>query len=164
VAQQLAASGGRVARAYVAVGTGGTLAGLVVGARLAGWPVRFTGVCVAHPEAGQRSEVETLLGGLGELLDRRDASAEAGAGFELEAGFLGQGYGVPDDSTREAIALCATTEGLLLDPVYTGKAMAALVAHVRSGRAGRGPILFWHTGGTPGLFAYRDELLPARAG
>jgi len=163
-ARQLGASARRVARAWVAVGTGGTLAGLVVGARMAGWPVRFTGVCVAGSEARQRAEVETLLGGLTDLLGEPTPSSEPGAGFELEADFLGRGYGVPDDSTREAISLCATTEGLLLDPVYTGKAMAALVAHVRSGRAGHEPILFWHTGGTPGLFAYRDELVPDLAG
>ncbi|MBW2396241.1 MAG: D-cysteine desulfhydrase, partial [Deltaproteobacteria bacterium] len=49
-------------------------------------------------------------------------------------------------------------EGLLLDPVYTSKAMAALVSDVRNGTAGDGPVLFWHTGGAPALFAYRNEL------
>lgn len=161
---QLAASGPRFARVYLAVGTGGTLAGLVTGARAAAWQTTFTGVCVAGTEVKQRAEVEALLGGLADLLGAPAAAAAAGQGFELESRFLGEGYGVPNDATLEAIELCATTEGLLLDPVYTGKAMAALIAHVRSGRAGRDPILFWHTGGTPGLFAYREELLSPRLG
>ena len=58
----------------------------------------------------------------------------------------------------EALKLCAQTEGLLLDPVYTGKAMAALIHDVRNGATGSDPVLFWHTGGSPGLYAYRDEL------
>jgi 1-aminocyclopropane-1-carboxylate deaminase/D-cysteine desulfhydrase-like pyridoxal-dependent ACC family enzyme len=142
---------------YLAVGTGGTLAGLATGASLTSWSPAFTGVCVAGDEPKHRAEVEALLAGLGELLDVPSHAADS---LRFDGGLLGEGYGVPAASTLEAIQLCATTEGLLLDPVYTGKAMAALIADVRRGRAGSEPILFWHTGGSSGLFAYRTEVTP----
>ncbi len=143
-------------RVYVAVGTGGTLAGLAVGAPLASWQVEWTGVCVAGNAARHRPETEALLAELQGLLG---LPARKGA-IRYEEAYLGEGYGVPAPSTLEAVHLCATTEGLLLDPVYTGKGMAALIGDVRAGRAGEAPVLFWHTGGSPGLFAYREELDP----
>ena len=114
------------------------------------------GVCVAGEEPKHRAEVEALLAGLWDLLGTPAVPID---GIDFDANQLGDGYGVPSDATLEAIELCATTEGLLLDPVYTGKAMAALVEAVRSGRVGEQPILFWHTGGSSGLFAYRDALV-----
>ena len=69
------------------------------------------------------------------------------------------GYGRLNDAVREAMALAARHEALLLDPVYTGKAMAGLVAHVRAGRIAAGSrVLFVHTGGLPAIFAYADRL------
>ena len=74
---------------------------------------------------------------------------------------LAPGYGRLNEAVREAMALAAGHEGLLLDPVYTGKAMAGLIAHVRSGRIAPGSrVLFVHTGGQPALFAYGDSLGP----
>jgi D-cysteine desulfhydrase/L-cysteate sulfo-lyase len=143
------------ARVYAAVGTGGTLAGLAAGASLASWSASFTGVCVVGDAAKHRAEVESLLAGLSDLLA---TPALPHVTLDFDASQLGDGYGVPTEASLEAIDLCAKTEGLLLDPVYTSKAMAALVADVRAGRAGDQPILFWHTGGSSGLFAYRDEL------
>jgi D-cysteine desulfhydrase len=67
---------------------------------------------------------------------------------------LGEGYGVPTDEVWAAMRLFARTEGLVLDPVYTGKAAAGLVAGVRPGET----VEFWHTGGSPGLFGYAPEL------
>jgi len=145
-------------RAYVAIGTGGTLAGLAIGAALAPWRVELTGVCVAGDAAKHRAQTEALLTALEGLLD---PPAERSR-IRYEEGYLGDGYGVPAASTLEAVHLAATTEGLLLDPVYTGKAMAALIGDIRAGRAGETPVLFWHTGGSPGLFAYREELDPDR--
>jgi 1-aminocyclopropane-1-carboxylate deaminase/D-cysteine desulfhydrase-like pyridoxal-dependent ACC family enzyme len=86
--------------------------------------------------------------------------------IESNEGYLGPGYGVPSPKGLAAIELMARTEGILLDPVYTGKALAAMIDDVREGRlpADR-PVVFIHTGGTPALFAYRDELvagIPAR--
>jgi D-cysteine desulfhydrase len=78
--------------------------------------------------------------------------------------FMGGGYAVLTGAEREAIRLAAGTEGILLDPVYTGKAMAGLMGLIRQGEIGAGErVLFWHTGGSPALFAYADGLLGNRA-
>lgn len=78
----------------------------------------------------------------------------------VNADYLGGGYGVVGDLERAAIRLLASTEGILLDPVYTGRAFGALVDLIRKGRFVSGQnVLFWHTGGTPALFAYTGDLL-----
>ena len=75
-------------------------------------------------------------------------------------GYMGQGYGVVGDLEREAIRLMARCEGIVLDPVYAGRAFGALVDLIRKGRFRREEtVLFWHTGGAPALFAYARELL-----
>jgi len=66
---------------------------------------------------------------------------------------VGEGYGVPTAQSTEAIELCARTEALFLDPTYTGKAMAGLIAKTRAQEIEAGTTLFWHTGGQVGLFA-----------
>ena len=158
LAEQALQRGPSFGRIYLAASTGGTLAGLAAGASLAPLHARFTAVCVAGDAAKLRTDVEALSAGLMDMLETQPLPCDI---IDFEEGFLGEGYGVPADSTLEAIRLCATLEGLLLDPVYTGKAMAALIADARSGRAGSAPILFWHTGGTSGLFAYRDVFTDA---
>jgi 1-aminocyclopropane-1-carboxylate deaminase/D-cysteine desulfhydrase-like pyridoxal-dependent ACC family enzyme len=72
---------------------------------------------------------------------------------------LAPGYGQLNDATREAVRLGARLEGLILDPVYTGKALAGLIGLVRSGAlSGVAPVVFLHTGGWPAVFAYREEI------
>ena len=72
-----------------------------------------------------------------------------------DAGFVGPGYGIPTEASVEATKLFAHTEGVVLDPVYTGKAAACMVAHIREGRYGRGNrLVFVHTGGTPAVFTW----------
>ena len=79
--------------------------------------------------------------------------------FEICSDFVGPDYGVATDEGLEAIDLAARCEGLLLDPSYTGKAMAALLSHIREGRwTGADNVIFVHTGGIPALFAYVDDL------
>jgi D-cysteine desulfhydrase len=74
-------------------------------------------------------------------------------------GYIGEGYGVVGDLEREAIRLMARTEGILLDPVYAGRAFGALVDLIRKGTfRSNETVLFWHTGGAPALFAYAREL------
>ena len=74
-------------------------------------------------------------------------------------GYVGEGYSIPTDGMVEAVQMVARTEGMLLDPVYTGKAMAGVIDLVRDGRWREGQdILFVHTGGAPSLFAYEDVL------
>ena len=72
--------------------------------------------------------------------------------IEVDDTFVGEGYGIPTEASDEATRLCARTEALFLDPTYTAKAMAGVLARVRSGVLARGPIVFWHTGGQVALF------------
>lgn len=82
------------------------------------------------------------------------------ADVETTLDYIGPGYGVPSPEGREAFDLLARTEGILLDPVYTSKALAALVDDVRRGRVPNDrPIVFLHTGGTPALFAYAEQMV-----
>ena len=84
----------------------------------------------------------------------RPRGARAGRPIEVDDAFVGDGYGIPTTASREALSLAARTEALFLDPTYTAKAMAGLIARVRDGRLGRdATVLFWHTGGQPALFA-----------
>ena len=77
----------------------------------------------------------------------------------LNSDYVGEGYGVIGALENEAISLTAQTEGILLDPVYTGRAMGGLIAMIRSGKIKKtDSVLFWHTGGAPALFAYSDSL------
>ena len=132
--------------------TGGTHAGLVVGARLAGSGARVIGVAVAAPSDELRPAIMELLEGLAPLTGVTIDPAE----IELSDDERGPGYGVRTAEADAAARLLAGTEGILVDPVYTAKALAGLVARARDGRL-NGPVVFWHAGGTPALF----EDLPA---
>lgn len=133
--------------------SGGTQAGLVAGCMLAGVRTRVIGVSADEPAASLARDIRGILRGLGPLLGF-DASRFEGAAVEVDDSQVGGGYGVPTEASREAIALLARTEALFLDPTYTAKAMAALIAHARRGTLDEHPtVLFWHTGGQVGLFA-----------
>ena len=142
-----------------ASGSALTHAGLLVGLRALGERAPVHGICVRRDAASQGARVARVAGALAGMIDRPDAFDAAAV--EVSDAVLAPGYGRLNESTREAMALAAGREGLLLDPVYTGKAMAGLIAHVRSGRiAPGGRVLFVHTGGQPALFAYADSLGP----
>jgi D-cysteine desulfhydrase len=142
----------------VASGSGGTQAGMVAGARAANLRSRILGVSVGRPAAPLAATVLDLARLSAAYLNLRiaiDADAVA-----VTDAYTGDGYGVPGDAEREAIRLAARTEGLLLDPVYTGRAMAGLIDLAVRGEFGRHEtVLFWHTGGQPALYAYGEELL-----
>jgi 1-aminocyclopropane-1-carboxylate deaminase/D-cysteine desulfhydrase-like pyridoxal-dependent ACC family enzyme len=83
-----------------------------------------------------------------------DLSAPSQIPVEVDDSFVGKGYGLPTPESTEALGLLAKAEGIIIDPVYTAKAMAGLIQYVRAGRWPAGTqILFWHTGGSPALFA-----------
>ncbi len=155
---QARAAGAVPARLYVAFGTGGTLAGLVLGNVLAGRPCEIIGVSVAPagmPGSLGVAPVEELV---------REAAEAAGVHAPLQPGdvqitfdYAGRAYAAPTTEGIEAIRTLARAEGIFLDPVYTGKAMAGLLAEERR-RSGGGPVGFVHTGGTPALFAYHAAL------
>jgi 1-aminocyclopropane-1-carboxylate deaminase/D-cysteine desulfhydrase-like pyridoxal-dependent ACC family enzyme len=133
--------------------SGGTQAGLIAGCLLAGVPTRVIGVSADDPASALADRIRGLLAGLGDLL-KLDAARLSGAAVEVDDGFVGEGYGLPTAESQEAIELCARREGLFLDPTYTAKAMAGLIAHWKGGTFdGARTVLFWHTGGQVGLFA-----------
>lgn len=133
--------------------SGGTQAGLVAGCRIAGIHTRVIGVSADDPARSLEVVIRLLLAGLAPLVGVHETHL-AGATIEVDDTFVGAGYGVPTDASREALRLCARHEGLFLDHTYTAKAMAALVARVRAGAFKESDtVLFWHTGGQVGLFA-----------
>jgi D-cysteine desulfhydrase family pyridoxal phosphate-dependent enzyme len=128
----------------VADGSGGTHAGL-----LAGLPesVRVLGVDVARPPVPLVERVAELAAATAQLAGRPNPLAKP-----IVVDHAGPGYGAISEECRDAVRLAARTEALLLDPVYTGKAMAGLIAAARAGSVS-GTVVFWHTGGAPALFA-----------
>jgi L-cysteate sulfo-lyase len=125
--------------------TGGTQAGLLVGVSQA---TSVTGIAVAKQVDELRPAIASLVSGLGGAVD-----PEA---IDLDETQLGPGYGRPSEAAAEAGQLLARSEGILVDPIYTAKALAGLIAGVRSGRWDGERIVFWHAGGLPGLFEPLD--------
>ena len=132
--------------------SGGTLAGIIAGCRLHGLPTRILGISADDPSAAITGEVRRILGGLEELLGVSSGSL-TDAPIDVDDRFVGDGYGIPTAQSTEAIEMCARREALFLDPTYTAKAMAGLIAGARANALTRGTTLFWHTGGQVGLFA-----------
>lgn len=146
---QATAAGVEFDAVVCAVGSGGTLAGLVAGARRAGYGGRVVGVNVCDDAATFERITSALLA---EMQDRWGIPRE-GARAELLDGYVGRGYALSSPDELALIRRVATLEGLLLDPVYTGKAMHALVSRTRADRGSFGErALFIHTGGLFGLF------------
>jgi D-cysteine desulfhydrase len=145
----------------VASSSGGTQAGMVVGADLFRLPVRIVGIGIDKGEAGAGPYEGRLAELANRLSERLGMAARYTADrFDVRTGYLGGGYGVVGDLERRAIQLTAETEGILLDPVYTGRAMGGLVDLIQAGAfEGDETILFWHTGGSPSLFARGMDLL-----
>lgn len=138
--------------------SGGTQAGLAAGAKLMDFRGRILGISVDEPAEVLQTRAADLAG---ETLDRVGEKHKFAAGeIEVNDQYLGGGYGVMGAAEKEAIELFARYEGLLLDPVYTGRAAAGLIDLARQGQFSAGQkVLFWHTGGTPALFADRYRSL-----
>jgi D-cysteine desulfhydrase family pyridoxal phosphate-dependent enzyme len=155
--EQSSALGKRFDWIVFASSSGGTQAGLVVGAAACHYNGRVLGISVDKTGGHLREAVEALVAPTAGFLGL-SPSIDPG-GIAIDDSYIGGGYGVLTDAELEAIRLVARTEGILLDPVYTGKAMAGLLDLVRRGTIGAGEtVLFWHTGGIPALFAYADVL------
>jgi len=139
----------------VPTGSAGTHAGMLAGLIELGRYERVIGIAVSANRSIKESLVSKLVTESLELLssDRRvDATR-----ISVEDYYVGPGYGLPTEDMEEAVRLSARLEGLLLDPVYTGKAMAGLIDLVTRGVLTRDDtVVFWHTGGSPALFAYPD--------
>ena len=139
---------------WIVFGTssGGTHAGLVLGQRLFGYNGKVLGISIDEPEEWLKTRVSELASDASERLGERiDFSPEDVLANEE---FCKAGYGVLTDAEREAVRLFARHEGLLLDPVYTGRAAAGTIDLIRKGFFKKEEtVLFWHTGGQPALFA-----------
>lgn len=136
----------------------GTQAGLCVGAKALGFKAQLAAIAIDS----SRTELQAGVAAIADATIRRlgldlGLTPEDVVAYD---GYLGAGYAVMGEPEREAISLMARTEGILLDPVYTGRAMAGLIDLVRKGEFGKEEtIVFWHTGGAAALFAYADQLL-----
>jgi L-cysteate sulfo-lyase len=138
-----------------ASGSAGTQAGLLVGLALAGLEIAVIGMCVSRPGPAQQKKVETLVADVCALIGRPDLADVIEV--NCDGAYAGPGYGVATPEMADAVRLLARTEGIFLDPVYTGKAMAGLVDYAATGKlSGAGAVVFLHTGGTPALFVYPD--------
>ncbi|MFP2514665.1 D-cysteine desulfhydrase [Buttiauxella agrestis] len=143
-----------VSSVVVASGSAGTHAGLAVGLEQVMPDVDLIGVTVSRSIAQQLPKVEALQHAVAQSL-----SVSANNPIVLWDDYFAPGYGIPNEEGLEAIKLLARLEGILLDPVYTGKAMAGLIDGVAQKRfKNDGPIIFIHTGGAPALFAYHPHV------
>ncbi|MBO6521697.1 MAG: D-cysteine desulfhydrase [Rhodospirillales bacterium] len=138
-----------------ASGSAGTQAGLLVGLALAGLEIAVVGMCVSRAAGAQQEKVSALVAATCDLIGRPDLADVIEV--NCDGAYVGPGYGVETPEMADAVRMLARTEGIFLDPVYTGKAMAGLIDYARTGKlAGTGPVLFLHTGGTPALFVYPE--------
>lgn len=155
---QLSDGGPNVDFIVFASSSGGTQAGLVLGAKAYDFRGQILGISVDHPA----EQLKTLASALATA-----TATHLGLGTLSVAGrvdvnddYLGEGYAQVGETEREAIQMLAQLEGVLLDPVYTGRAMGGLIDLIRWGAFTRGQtVLFWHTGGTAALGAFAERLL-----
>ena len=134
--------------------SGGTQAGLIAGCGLFGLRAGVVGVSADESSATLAAVVGDLLDRIAERLGAKRDTITGGRAVEVDDSQVGVGYGVPTPASTEALELVARREGILLDPVYTAKAMAGLIARVRAGAfSPQQTVLFWHTGGQVGYFA-----------
>ena len=137
-----------------ATGSTGTQAGLIVGIEGSAAGIQIYGISVRNPRVKQESDVYDLA------LETADYLGVEGIARDkviANSDYVGPGYGQPTPEMMEAVRLLARTEGILLDPVYSGKAMAGLIGEIRKGTFSKDEtIVFVHTGGSVALFAYES--------
>ncbi len=156
--QQANDSGLRIDTIVHGTGSAGTQAGLVAGLEGCNSGIKVYGVSVRQPKDKQEEAVYRLASQTAEYIGVKGGLARESV--VADGDYVGPGYGQPTAGTIEAIRLAARHEGLLLDPVYSGKGMAGLIGLIRQGTFAKGQnIVFLHTGGSAALFAYQDALL-----
>ena len=155
---QYEATGQKPDHVVLGSGSGLTHAGFLAGARTIGWNVPVHGICVRRPATEQAprilkraTEICRMLGS-GYSVEDKDISVDDRA--------LDPGYGLLNDAVRNAMEYAAYDEGLLLDPVYTGRVLAGMIGLTKQGLIEHGQsVAFIHTGGLPAIFAYQRELI-----
>lgn len=154
--QQLFDMGLKIDHMVVPSGSAGTHAGIVVGMQGNNAGIPVSGINVSRTKADQEALVYKLVEATAERVGV--AAPIAKDAVECFDGYVGPGYSLPTDSMIEAVKLLAATEAILLDPVYSGKAMAGMIDLVRKGHFADGSnVLFLHTGGSPALYAYQNN-------
>lgn len=144
-------------RLVLGSGSGHTHAGLLFGLRALGWKGPVTGICVRRAATLQAQRVESLCRRIAEMLEV--ANPVTPDDIDLRDDVLSPGYGRLNDAVADAIRDSARLDGLLLDPVYTARAMAGLFALAADGRVAAGStVIFLHTGGLPAIFGYARDL------
>lgn len=139
--------------------SGGTQAGLTLGARITGFKGQVLGISIDQVKTGTASFLPVLTRIVNETAKRIDSDiAMTESDFSLDCNYLGAGYAVPGDLEFDAIRDLARYEGILLGPVYTARAMGALLDMIQKNVFKKDQsVLFWHTGGTPELFAWAGD-------
>jgi L-cysteate sulfo-lyase len=157
---QLNEQGLNIDRLVHATGSAGTQAGLVAGLHALNSTIRTLGIGVRNPRDKQEANVRKLAEAtLAHLGIKAPLPAHA---VEANCDYVGAGYGIPTPGMVEAVQMVARTEGIFLDPVYSGKGMAGLIDLIRTGAFKKGQtVVFLHTGGSTGLFGYTDQLAAA---
>jgi len=159
---QMKAGGLHFDRIVFATSSCGTQSGMCLGAKALGMKTQVTGIAIDSTRDEVQAQVSWLAG---------DTARHAGLKLEIRPeeavaydGFLGAGYAIMGEPEKEAILLAARCEGILLDPVYTGRAMAGLIGLIRQGEFHKDEtILFWHTGGSAALYAYAGQLMDGQS-
>lgn len=155
--QQCGEQGIEFDHVVTATGSAGTHAGLAVGLRASGSDLPMLGIGVNAPQDVQEERVYKLAVETAELVGKPGCVVRED--IIADCNYIGPGYGVPTEAMNEAVLMLARLEGLLFDPVYSGKALAGMIDYIRKGRLAKGSnIVFLHTGGAAGLFAYADNL------
>ncbi|PWH19173.1 MAG: D-cysteine desulfhydrase family protein [Anaerolineae bacterium] len=132
--------------------SGGTQAGLILGCKISGVSARILGISVDLPAPKLQERIHQLLSETIQTYSFPISVAQDE--ILVEDSYRGEGYGIPTAADRQAVYEFAREEGILLDPVYTGRAAAGLIDLVKKGEIPKdASVLFWHTGGTPALFA-----------
>ena len=152
--QELLEQGVRPDSIVIASSSGGTQAGLALGKQLFGYEGRILGISIDEPAGILKPRVANLANHIADLLNEK-ARLNPGDILVYDQ-YLGKGYGIPSAEEIAAVRLFARTEGILLDPVYTGRAAAGMLDLIHRGVINSDEhVLFWHTGGNPALFAGR---------
>ncbi|MEE9333065.1 MAG: D-cysteine desulfhydrase family protein [Granulosicoccaceae bacterium] len=139
-------------------GSGLTHAGFLVGARAIGWAVPVHGVCVRRDASLQQKRISLRVNEINQMLS--GAASITSNDVVVSDSVLAPGYGQMNQQVTDALTVSARLEALLLDPVYSGRTMAGLIDLVDRGVIAQGEsVLFIHTGGLPGIFAYQDDLM-----
>ena len=159
--QQLASLGDSITHIVFASSSGGTQAGLAVGKSLFGLDSELIGIGIDKGASGDVPYAEHVVQLANATAERLGVPSRFSASdLTIREDYLGDGYGVVGELERRAIRMVARTEGILLDPVYTGRAMGGLIDIIERGELSREhSVLFWHTGGIPALFPYARDLI-----